>query len=64
MGATDKARNITEDLGGKAKEAAGKVTDNERLEVEGQTDQAKADLKQRGEQLKDAGEDVKDAFRG
>ena len=64
MGATDKAKNVTEDLGGKAKEAAGKVTDNERLEAEGQMDQTKADAKQRGEQLKDAGEDVKDAFRG
>jgi uncharacterized protein YjbJ (UPF0337 family) len=51
-----------EDLKGKAKEATGKVTDNERLEAEGKTDQASADLKQRGEQLKDAGADVKDAF--
>ena len=33
MGADDKARNTAEDLGGKAKEAAGKVTDNERLEA-------------------------------
>jgi len=64
VGAKDKASNITEDLGGKAKEAAGKLTDNERLEAEGQMDQTKADVKQRGEQLKDAGEDVKDAFRG
>ncbi|MDC5697988.1 CsbD family protein [Intrasporangium calvum] len=64
MGATDKARNMAEDLGGKAKEAVGDLTDNERLEAEGQRDQAEADLKQRGEQLKDAGEDVKDAFRG
>ena len=64
MGATDKAKNITEDLGGKAKECSQCRTDNERLQAEGQTDQAKADLKQRGEQLKDAGEDVKDAFRG
>ncbi len=40
----------------KAKEAAGKVTDNERLEAEGKTDQSKANLKQ-------AGENTKDAFR-
>jgi uncharacterized protein YjbJ (UPF0337 family) len=53
VGATDKAKNVTEDLGGKAKEAAGKATDNERLEAEGQMDQTKADAKQRGEQLKD-----------
>lgn len=64
MGATDKAKNMAEDMGGKAKEAVGDLTDNERLEAEGQRDQVEADLKQRGEQLKDAGEDVKDAFRG
>jgi uncharacterized protein YjbJ (UPF0337 family) len=62
MGTEDKARNIGEDLKGKAKEATGKVTDDERLEAEGKSDQAAADLKQRGEKLKDAGEDVKDAF--
>jgi uncharacterized protein YjbJ (UPF0337 family) len=54
MGNEDKARNMGEDLKGKAKEAAGKVTDNERLEAEGKGDQAEADLKQRGEHLKDA----------
>ena len=54
MGNEDKARNVGEDLKGKAKEAAGKVTDDERLEAEGKGDQAAADLKQRGEHLKDA----------
>ena len=53
MGADDKARNVAEDLGGKAKEAAGKVTDNERLEAEGQADQVSADVKQAGEKIKD-----------
>ncbi len=62
MGAMDKAKNLGEDLKGKAKEAAGKVSHNEQLEAEGQGDQAQADLKQRGEQLKDAGSNVKDAF--
>jgi uncharacterized protein YjbJ (UPF0337 family) len=62
MGWDDKAKNMGEDLAGKAKEAAGDVTDNERLEAEGERMQAEADLKQRGEHLKDAGEDVKDAF--
>lgn len=56
MGLGDKIKNTAEDLGGKAKEATGKVTDNERLEAEGKADQSKADLKQ-------AGENVKDAFR-
>ena len=53
MGADDTARNTAEDLGGKAKEAAGKVTDNERLEAEGQADQVSADVKQAGEKIKD-----------
>ena len=54
MGTEDKARNTAEDVKGKAKEAAGKVTDDERLEAEGKTDQSKADLKQAGENVKDA----------
>ena len=39
---------------GKGKEAAGKVTDNERLEAEGRAQQAEADVKQAGEKVKDA----------
>ena len=39
---------------GKAKEATGRATDNERLEAEGRTDQSKSDLKQAGEKVKDA----------
>ncbi|RLK52635.1 CsbD family protein [Microbacterium telephonicum] len=54
MGFDDKIKNTAEDLGGKAKEAAGKVTGNERLEAEGQADQVKADVKQAGEKAKDA----------
>jgi uncharacterized protein YjbJ (UPF0337 family) len=54
MGADDKARNLAEDAAGKAKEAAGKVTDNERLEAEGKADQFSADVKQAGEKVKDA----------
>jgi uncharacterized protein YjbJ (UPF0337 family) len=56
MGTDDRIQNTAEDIGGKAKEAAGKATDNERLEAEGHLDQAKASAKQ-------TGEDVKDAFR-
>ncbi|GLB67940.1 CsbD family protein [Arthrobacter crystallopoietes] len=56
MGLDDKIENAAERLGGQSKEAAGKATDNERLEAEGKTDQSKADLK-------DAGEKVKDAFK-
>ncbi len=56
MGAGDKASNKIEDLGGKAKEAAGKVTGDKSTENEGKVDQAKSNLK-------DAGEKVKDAFK-
>ncbi|MBU1251764.1 MULTISPECIES: CsbD family protein [Microcella] len=54
MGIDDKAQNKGEELGGKAKEAAGKLTDDEQLEAEGKADQAKANLKQAGEEAKDA----------
>jgi uncharacterized protein YjbJ (UPF0337 family) len=54
MGLGDKAENMKDDMVGKAKEGAGKATDNERLEAEGQVDQSKADLKQAGENVKDA----------
>ena len=56
MGVGDRMENTGEDVKGKAKEAAGKVTDDERLEAEGKMDQAKAGMK-------NAVEDVKDAFR-
>ena len=54
MGLDDKISNTAENAKGKAKEAAGKVTDDERLEAEGKADQAGADLKQAGEKVKDA----------
>lgn len=56
MSGTDKAKNKIEDLGGKAKEAAGKVTGDKSTENEGKGDQAKSSLK-------DAGEKVKDVFK-
>ena len=52
-----KARNAAQKVKGQFKEAAGRVTGDERLEAEGRTDKTKANLKQ-------AGEKVKDAFRG
>jgi uncharacterized protein YjbJ (UPF0337 family) len=54
MGVDDKANNVAEDMAGKAKEAAGKVTDDEQLEAEGKADQFSADIKQAGEKVKDA----------
>jgi uncharacterized protein YjbJ (UPF0337 family) len=56
VGAEDKVSNKIDDLGGKAKEAAGKVTGDDSTENEGKLDQAKSSLK-------DAGEKVKDAFK-
>lgn len=48
--------NKAEDLGGKAKEAAGGMTDDDELKARGKADQAKAGLK-------DAAADAKDAAR-
>ncbi len=53
MSAADKIKNAVEDLQGKAKEAAGKASDNEQLKAEGQGDQTKADAKKAGENVKD-----------
>jgi uncharacterized protein YjbJ (UPF0337 family) len=55
VGADDKLSNKIDDLGGKAKEATGKVTGDDSTKNEGKLDQAKSSLK-------DAGEKVKDAF--
>ncbi len=56
MSGMDKAKNKAEDLGGKAREAVGKVTGDQSTQNEGKGDQAKSNLK-------DAGEKVKDAFK-
>ncbi|MGJ6122494.1 CsbD family protein [Mycolicibacterium fluoranthenivorans] len=56
MSGTDKAKNKLEELGGKAKEAIGKVTGDTSTENEGRRDQTRANLK-------DAGEKIKDAFK-
>lgn len=54
MGADDKIKAAGEKLSGKSKEAAGKLTGDERLEAEGKMEQAKSDLKTAGEKVKDA----------
>ncbi|PFG36975.1 CsbD-like protein [Flavimobilis soli] len=54
MGLDDKLKNSAQNLQGKGKEAAGKATDDERLEAEGKGDQVSANLKQAGEKVKDA----------
>lgn len=53
MGLDDEARNKAEDLKGRAKEAAGAATDNDELKAEGQSDQAKAGMKDKLDDVTD-----------
>ena len=54
MSAADKIKNAAEELAGKAKEAVGNATNNDKLVAEGKADQAKADVKKAGDNVKDA----------
>ena len=54
MGFDDKLENAKIDAEGKAKEAAGKATDDERMEAEGKMKQSEADVRGAGEKVKDA----------
>jgi len=56
MSAADKIKNAAEELAGKAKEAVGNASNNDKLVAEGKADQTKANVKQ-------TGEDVKDVFK-
>ena len=56
MSAADKIKAAAENATGKAKEAVGNLTDNDKLVAEGKADQATG-------QTRDAVEDVKDAFK-
>lgn len=49
-----KIEHKTEELGGKAKEAVGRATDDENLEVQGRNDQTRSNIKQAGQKIKDA----------
>jgi uncharacterized protein YjbJ (UPF0337 family) len=53
MGTDDKIENKAEELKGKGKESVGEATGDEQLQAEGETDQAKGNLKQAGEKVKD-----------
>ncbi|MCX5536028.1 CsbD family protein [Streptomyces sp. NBC_00006] len=48
---------------GKAKEMTGKVTGNDRMKAEGQTDQARGKAKEGVEGLRDKAEGVRDSLR-
>jgi len=52
-----------DELKGRAKEAAGDLTDNDRLKREGKTDKAQGKVKQTIEDVKDKAEDVVDKVR-
>jgi uncharacterized protein YjbJ (UPF0337 family) len=54
MSAEDKVNNAAQDLGGKAKEALGQVTNDDSKVAEGKADQTGADVKKAGENVKDA----------
>jgi len=55
MGLQDKIANRVQVLRGKAKEAAGKISNNPGLAVEGKLEQGVGHVKQAGEKIKDAG---------
>ena len=54
MGFEDKDKNKIDEIGGKVKEAIGKVTDDVSTENEGKFDQVKSNLKDAAEKVKDA----------
>ena len=54
MSGMDKAKDKVEELKGEGKEQVGEATGDRDLQAEGQSDQAKGNLKQAGEKIKDA----------
>ena len=54
MANKDKVKNSAQVAKGKVKKNAGKITGNGQLQVEGEADQMKGNLKQAGEKVKDA----------
>ena len=59
MSFSDKA----EEFGGKAKEAFGDLTDDDKLKAEGQADQASSKIKQAAEEVADKAKDVVDSIK-
>ena len=54
MSTGDKTKHTAEGAVGKAKEAAGKASNDEGMQAEGKNDQTKADVKKAGDKVKDA----------
>lgn len=63
MSAGDKIKNGLDNLTGKAKEAGGKLTGNERLEAEGKADQVQAQAKDKVDDAKNTVAGIKDSFK-
>ena len=62
MSFSDKVKNETDELAGKAKQAIGRTTKNDDLVAEGEVQETGARTRKAGEHLKDAGKHVRDAF--
>lgn len=54
MAVDDTAKNRSQQVKGKAKEQAGKLTGNKELERDGQKDMVQGEVRQRGSKIKDA----------
>ena len=63
MSTEDRINNKAEDLGGKAKEAAGKVTGDDALAQQGRNDQAKAGIKDAVNNVKESAKDAIDKVK-
>ncbi len=55
MGLPDKIANTVQFLKGRAKEAAGKISNDPGLTIEGKLERGAGHIKQAGEKMKDAG---------
>ena len=64
MGVGDKFSNKAEELGGRAKEAAGAATGDDDLKNEGKGDQASAAVKKGAEKIKDKANDISEKITG
>ncbi|WP_432969900.1 CsbD family protein [Dactylosporangium sp. CA-233914] len=58
----DKVRHKAQEAEGAAKEKYGDITDDERLQAEGQAEQDTANLKQAGDKARGAARKIKDAL--
>ena len=64
MGATDKAKHAAQHAKGKVKEAAGRVTGDDKLRAEGKRDQTTAHVKHVADKAKDAVKHGAEAAKG